>query len=187
MCAQSAWEASVLGWRPQVWGAGWGRGQGQRWLCPVLHRTSPLSPSSPEPPLPSASGDKDLHSRHSPLRWLTAPSLPPRQGSGVVRGTGLREGGSELLPQRGPGTAALPAVAHRSPPRACPCPRRAALRQGTGTGTFLLGTPSAASEPLSPSLWTTAVGLHSLYIASTPVCFYMSNHPVCASQRTKNH
>lgn len=116
----------------------------------------PLSPSSPEPPLPSTSGDKDLHSLHSPPCWLTAPSLPPRQGSGVVPGTGLREGGSccptgDLEQPRYPPRPIVARLVHVPVPGGL----RSGRAQGRGRSSWGPHRPprSPSPLPLGPPPW----------------------------------
>lgn len=157
----------------------------------VSNRTSASLPfqSLPTPLLLSSSLDEDLHLHPSPVLgyyfhcFCRAPGVFREQVCG-------REGGwvGQRLPQE-PGAARavrvlVPSglgqvqVQGRSSWGAAPAP--AAPLPGSA------GLRGARAAPL-PSLRTTAVGLHSLYIALIPVCFYMNNHPVCASQRTKNH
>lgn len=176
VCVQSAGRELVLGWGlPQAAPAGAGlrhwlwKGPGQCWLCPKSYfsacppATQKLARATAPLPRPSFTP----HCAALLLHRLC--EVPLRQG---FSGNGCA-GGSEALPSwRGPSQPALSLSSSQGRLRS---DRHRALPPGE-----LLGTPSAGSCPssssrgwagvrgaASASLRTTAVGLHSLYIALT--------------------
>lgn len=172
------------------------------------------SQSLPKPLHPFHSLDKDLYAWQAALHWVTSSLLRSLlcqdsqdfQGAGVQEGVGLGKCWGVCAPNsrvlfHGPAPA-WPIAAHLcmslspwavlgrvrphlrespllSPPRSfSPFPTSLG-RDGRATLPVLSGSllPPSDHRGGTPQL------VHSL----GPVCFYMNNHPVCASQRTKNH
>lgn len=187
-----------------------GRGQES---CPISLPVSQLLKACPSHCSPSILWRRTFIHGTLPCTGLLHCSCGslPCQDSQDFQGAGLQEA-ARLGECRGVGTHKsriipwpCPGVAHRRPPLHVLVPSGCARVSRAAPPGEPLAVPRAHSC-LSPPHWAVtdgprcrcsvgAASLPSDHRGGTPqlvhslgpVCFYMNNHPVCASQRTKNH